>query len=325
MPRAQRVTASDVAKAAGVSKTTVSYVLNQTPNQSIPEHTRLRVLEAVRELDYTSLAAARALRIGRNDTVLFVLPDWPLSHSLSRVIEQVTEGLAVHGLSLLLQRPSPGRSLISLWRELAPAALMTVEAMDAEDELLIRESGTVVVAAATSEFGIRQDLIGAMQAEYLAGQGHRHLAYARVLDPKLETLSAERWEGFRNACHRLGLNEPLDVGFDLSVDGSISALKGMSETAANVTGMATYNDQIAAAVLAGMRRIGKNVPADLAVVGVDDEPFAQFAEPPLTTVRQNHTLFGRYLADRVASAIGGEHKVNSTKPDVLSLIVRESA
>lgn len=325
MPRTQRVTASDVAKAAGVSKTTVSYVLNQTPHQSIPEHTRQRVLEAVRELDYTSLAAARALRIGRNDTVLFVLPDWPLSHALSRIIEQVTEGLAQHGLALLLQRPGPGRTLITLWRELAPAALMTVEAIKAEDERLIRASGTVVVAAATAEFGIRQDRIGAMQAEYFASQGHRSLSYARAINPKLGSLAAERFEGFKKACERLGLDEPFAVGIDLTLDGAVDGLGRIFEEAPHVTGLATYNDQIAAAVLAGMRRLGRKAPADLAVLGVDDEPFAQFAEPPLSTIRQNHTLFGQYLADRVAAAIRGDELASRPSPEVLSLVVRESA
>jgi len=324
VPRTRRVTASDVAKAAGVSKTTVSYVLNQTPHQTIPEQTRRRVIDAVRQLDYTSLAAARALRMGRNDLVLFVLPDWPLSHALTRVIEQVTDGLARRGLSLLLQRLGPDRSLISLWRQLAPAAVMTVEAIDAKDELLIRNGGTFIAAAAISDFGIKQDRIGAMQAQHLVSRGHRQLGYARSSNPKLEALNTERFEGFRRACLGLGLDEPSTVDVDLSLEGAIKAVRRLFEAPVSVTGMATYNDEIAAAILAGMRVAGKTAPQDLAVIGVDDEPFAQFMSPALTTIRQNHALFGSYFADRIAAGINGEVPPSSPKLDVLALVVRDS-
>src|SRR3954447_11730402 len=86
----RRVTATDVAREAGVSQATVSYVLNDTPGQTIPEQTRQRVRAAMDRLAYTPHAAARALRRGHSDTVLFVLPDWPLGASLVAVIEGLT-------------------------------------------------------------------------------------------------------------------------------------------------------------------------------------------------------------------------------------------
>src|SRR4051794_41190218 len=76
--RTRRITSADVAREAGVSRTTVSYVLNETPHQKIPDATRQRVLDAVARLEYAPSAAARALQSGRSDVVLCLLPDWPI-------------------------------------------------------------------------------------------------------------------------------------------------------------------------------------------------------------------------------------------------------
>ena len=76
--RPSRVTAADVAARAGVSRATVSYVLNDTPHQVIPETTRERVRAAAAELGYTPSVAARALMTGRSDIVLLLLPEWPI-------------------------------------------------------------------------------------------------------------------------------------------------------------------------------------------------------------------------------------------------------
>src|SRR5262245_43354550 len=73
----RRVTSADVARSAQVSRATVSYVLNNTPHQKIPEATRVRVLEAANRLGYLPSAAARALASGRTNVVLCLLPDIP--------------------------------------------------------------------------------------------------------------------------------------------------------------------------------------------------------------------------------------------------------
>ena len=97
--RGRRVTSGDVAKEAGVSRATVSYVLNDSPHQKIAEATRERVWEAAARLGYAPSAAARALRTGRSDIVLGVLPDWPIHHVLGRLIQQLTNAFAEHELT----------------------------------------------------------------------------------------------------------------------------------------------------------------------------------------------------------------------------------
>jgi len=107
-PPLRRVTSADVARAVGLSRTTVSYVLNETPGQKIPENTRRRVLDAAASLGYAPSAAARTLRSGRSDVVLCLLPDWPIGVVLGRLLESMSLELGRRGLTL-----SPIRARVS--------------------------------------------------------------------------------------------------------------------------------------------------------------------------------------------------------------------
>src|SRR5579859_3997826 len=94
----RRVTMADVARVAGVSPTTVSYVLTNAAHQKISDATRQRVLDAASRLAYAPSAAARALRTGRTDTVVALLPDWPIGPTVGALIEHLSAALTAHGL-----------------------------------------------------------------------------------------------------------------------------------------------------------------------------------------------------------------------------------
>ena len=99
MPRS-RATAKDVARLSGVSPTTVSFVLNSTPGQTIPEQTRERVIAAAKELDYAPHAIARTLREGSSRIVLLSSAGLPAGHSLQSYVDGLREGLAEAGWSV---------------------------------------------------------------------------------------------------------------------------------------------------------------------------------------------------------------------------------
>jgi DNA-binding LacI/PurR family transcriptional regulator len=107
----RRVTSADVARMAGVSRATVSYVLNDTPHQTISADTRDRVLHAAAELGYAPSAAARTLRTGRSDVVLCLLPDWPIGQEVGALLTNLSGALAGHGLTFVAHpwRCSAGR------------------------------------------------------------------------------------------------------------------------------------------------------------------------------------------------------------------------
>src|SRR5215218_9071233 len=98
-PDSRRVTSADVARMAGVSRATVSYVLNDTPHQTISAHTRDRVLHAAAVLGYAPSAAARTLRTGRSDVVLCLLPDWPIGPEVGSMLGNLSTALARSGLT----------------------------------------------------------------------------------------------------------------------------------------------------------------------------------------------------------------------------------
>src|SRR3954463_10135494 len=126
--RPRRVTSADVAREAGVSRTTVSYVLNETPHQTIPEATRRRVLEAAARLEYAPSAAARALQSGRSDVVLCLLPDWPIGPTVGTLLEHLSAALAAEGLTLLAHPRGAGTDVGSqVWKAITPAAVIAYE------------------------------------------------------------------------------------------------------------------------------------------------------------------------------------------------------
>jgi DNA-binding LacI/PurR family transcriptional regulator len=328
----RRVTATDVAREAGVSQATVSYVLNDTPGQTIPETTRQRVRDAIAKLGYTPHAAARALRTGQSDTVLFVLPDWPMGPALVTLIEGLSESLEARGLSLLTRRISATRPLAGLWRTLVPAAVVSLEGLDPAEVDAMAESGIPVISTLVRERGtgdgvlaVSHSLIGGMQLQHLAVTGHRHIAYAAPADPRVAVFRDLRLDGVRTAAFELGLPQPSVRVVPMDPAGAAEVVSAWRAEQPAVTAVCAYNDEIAFAVLGGMRALGLSAPRDVAVIGVDDIPLAPFATPPLTTVRQNADALVLYLADAVLRRIAGDPLPSPPRSEAISLVVRESA
>jgi DNA-binding LacI/PurR family transcriptional regulator len=293
----------DVARRAGVSRSTVSYVLNGVTNQKIPASTRARVLQAAADLGYAPSLAAQALRRGTSRSILLVLPDAPIGEALAHFIDRVADAVEAHGYTVVFRRRRADRTLLSLWRELAPAAIVVDDEVPEADVAAVERTGTPVLAAVTDNPGatprFSQPVIGRMQVAHLASRGHRVLAYAGSADPRLSRFQDGRLAGVRAACRDQGLPPPrLDVvAFD--AEAVTGAVRRWRSRARPVTAVCAYNDEIALAVLVGARRLGLAVPGDLAVVGVDNTSLSALAEPPLTTVQVN--------SDRIAD--GAAHAV----------------
>lgn len=331
MSTSRRVTAKDVAREARVSQATVSYVLNDTPGQTITDETKARVRAAVDRLGYTPSAAARALRKGSSDVVLLVLPDVRIGSAIASLVERLEAGLEPHGLSLMTRRAKPGRPVAAMWRELAPAAVVALVPIPPGDVAAIRAAGVFVAQSLLEPrsgeaiLSIPQVLIGRLQVEHLAVAGHRRIGYAAPANPQVREFLRLRLDGARTACVELGLDLP-DVR-EVPMDAVIAerAARGWCEAAPPVTGVCAYNDEVAFALLAGMRRAGLVAPADLAVIGVDNIALAAFADPPLTTIDPNIDVAATHLASLVAAGIAGRPLPRMPRSESLTLVVRESA
>lgn len=329
--RGRRVTSGDVAQEAGVSRATVSYVLNDTPHQKIAEATRRRVWDAATRLGYAPSAAARTLRTGRSDIVLGLLPDWPIQHVLGRLIQQLTNAFAEHELTFLVHSAAhPARPLREIWRALTPAAVLALNEFPESEADAMRTAGIEVVmtmhGAAARDLRsplVSEEPIGAVQARHLVDSHHR-LGYAYPDIARLDVLAQPRLAGVRQVCAERGLPEPEVRTVPLELDGAAGAVKGWLAADPPVTGICAFNDDVAMAVLMAAQFLGLRVPHDLAVIGVDDIPSSALLRPSLTTVVRDTDAVARGLARRVVDALDRKEAPAHPVEDEPRVQVRDS-
>lgn len=309
----RRVSSSDVAREAGVSRTTVSFVLNDTPGQRIPDATRQRVLDAAGRLGYRPSAEARMLRTGRSSVVLCLLPDSPLGGPAGELLERLGEHLTAAGYALLLhQRSAENDPIDTVLSSVTPAALLAFCNLSAEEVAQVEREQIPMavwmgdVAGRADESGFTQRDIGRLQAETLIANGRERIGCVTTTDPRLAWFSVPRLRGAADACAAAGLEPPVEVAW--AIDREDVDVSWLSEWVdAGVTGVCAFNDEYALVLMSRARTVGIAVPTDLAVVGVDDIDLARAVVPPLTTVGFDVGPAGEYLGRRLVGLAEGRH------------------
>jgi DNA-binding LacI/PurR family transcriptional regulator len=324
------VTSKDVARAAGVSQTTVSFVLNGRDQHGISAQTRQLVADTAARLGYVPSAAARSLRAGRSNLVVGLLPDLPVTEAFEVLKRQLSAALAAHGYTcLFLELAAAGGGLAEVWQHVEPAAVVSFGVLPDADAEVLRAAGVPVVDGVLQPEGSRlqgldQGDIGRLQVRHLAERGHVRIGFAGIDDPRETPFSHPRLLGAREACRELGLPGPVEVSLHYSrasADAALDVLLGPDP----VTAVAAHNDLVALALLGAGRSRGVRVPEDLAVVGVDDLPAAGLGVPSLSTVALDLEIPARSLAATVLALIpGAVVPAPVTGGQVLRLVVRES-
>lgn len=320
----RRPTSADVARVAGVSRATVSYVLNGSTRQSIPESTRARVRAAAESLGYTPNPAARALRSGRSTVVLFVVRHTPYGSNVGLATARLAERAAERGLTLLVWQSGPGQPLAGAITHLQPRVVMSFYPLpDADLGALAAHHIPYACTAGSETMSRREDEVSALQVGYLADRGHRRLGYLMASGANVATWAEPRREGFLTACEERDLPVPRIAAVELPPAGTAAdaaaILREWRTGEDPVTAVGAYNDAVAALVLAAARELGLVVPRDLAVIGVDDEAYATLLDPPLSTIRVPMDERADELFDTAMRLIGDE--VAPLEPDPLSLFV----
>ncbi|MCT9078697.1 LacI family DNA-binding transcriptional regulator [Streptomyces fulvoviolaceus] len=310
MSKSARATAKDVARASGVSQTTVSFVLNGAAGH-VSQETRERVRQAARELGYVPNGSAQALRKGASRIVLLNIEGIPTGSSLGSYIRGLDAELAAHDHVLLV-----------LHGHLSSQALSDVaQAVSARAVIDLGDAGHADAIVADAEPPL--DAFSAQAGvpiRYLIARGHRHIATAMPDTPELQALAGLRERLIRQATHAAGLPDCPKLVLPGSLGDAQELLRAFRAAHPEVTAVLAYNDDLALLTLAAMRHIGLRAPEDLAVIGFDDTPHGALFSPALTTVHLDAEAIGR-IAARGALGL----PVADTTPEPARVIVRESA
>ena len=330
----QRVTGADVAQAAGVSRATVSYVLNDTAGQSISPETQRRVRAAAKRLGYVPSMAGRTLRRGHSDLVLWVLPDWPIGAEVGKLIESLTREAGARGFTLAVVQEGHGATpLATTLRTLAPAAIIAMHELPRTLLRMAKDAGVPVAtrwqgATDTAQpklphFAQQSWHVGAAQVHHLVQQGHTRIAYLFPDDPRLHPFAEHRLAGARDTAHALGI--PALRRRTVALDRARMGAAARAWHEAGVTAVASYNDEWAMALLSGMHLVGLDAPDDLAVIGCDNILMAPVASPPLTTIDQDVALSAVNIMNEVQRALGLRPSADDIDHPLARLVVRDSA
>lgn len=283
---ARRPTLKDVATASGVSPTTVSFVLNSTPGQTIPESTRDRVRAAADALGYLPHAVAKTLREGRSRIVLVELGDLPSSSVLAGFLRGMRAELAEHGLALTVHAGDvEDTSAGDVRQALAPWAVLDLGGLY-RDGRGLGDGGWVDGLASHTM----------TQLAHLADRGHVETAFALPAARRDQEIAKLRAGYARQAARSLGIKPPRLLLVDGEPARAQEALGDLLRDHPRITAVAAYDDDTALRVLAAASDLGLRVPSELAVIGFDDGPYGELWRPALTTVHIEAETFGRRAA-----------------------------
>lgn len=302
----RRATSKDVAARAGVSRSTVSQILNG--DARFPEETRARVVAAAEALQYRPSRAGRALVTGLSDIVVVVVPNATFGPHLQDSVDRITGATASAGVSVVVRFASiQDESTLTSVLDLRPAAVVDFGVFDPQQRERIEASGSRVVprrapiadGADPDPIDIR---IGRIQVRELLRDGPRRLVYAALDDKRLDPFGPPRLDGIRREARDRGLDAPLTPRIPLDVAGATAALREvLAETGSAALGICCYNDDVAIATIAACRMLDLRVPEDVAIIGVDKTAVGQLIHPRLSTVFVDQPLLMDSLVQELAS------------------------
>ncbi|GAA3144198.1 DNA-binding LacI/PurR family transcriptional regulator [Kribbella aluminosa] len=313
-------TISDVARAAGVSPSTVSRVLNQP--EAVVVAKRDRVFAAIAELDYRPSSAARNLRRGSFDTLALLVGDisQPFHGALAKSVQRAADE---HGYSLLLCDLDHSRDrLIGLLHSLpkrgvdgviiATADNLNVQPVrGALSELL--DQGVAVVCGSQN---IRSLGVPALVTDRVAVARD---ATAHLLTQGLwpivflgggpgSALTRDARKGYEQACRTAGRSddELCVINGDYRAEAAEQSVGTLLDNGVRPAGIVADNTPMALGAARALTERGLTIPADVAIVSCEDVPLGAYLQPPLSSVRTDLEDYGRRIVDVLISAIAGQ-------------------
>lgn len=314
----------------GLSSSTISFVLNNTPGRSIPEATRERIRQAAKELNYQPSIIARTLRGQRMQTIGLLLPEMGEGYH-TRVVAGIGDFLTERDYFYFTVQHRHNAKLIETYPHLLQAR--GVDGLLAIDTHLARPLPlpTVLIAGHTelphvSNIMLDHELAAHLALEYLYRMGHRKIVFMK--GQSFSTDTELRWEATLRVAKQLDLKVDPALIIQLTVDSDSPAISyppihDLLLRTHDFTAILCFNDVSAMGTIRALHDYGLRVPEDVSVMGFDDIQSASFHVPSLTTIRQPLHQMGAAGADALLRVLAGEEP-----PPILriepELIVRES-
>lgn len=340
---AKRPTQLDVARIAGVSRATVSYVLNGQADGRVPisPETRARVLQAVEELGYEPDAGAQALRSGSTKTIGLIMPDLHNPHFWENAggIEQEARaagyrllfssmdlnaeygadvfrdlsGRRIDALMLMGSLVDQSAAAQQVLKRSLKRGLPIVEITDRAEHEYVVDSVIADYRAATQE-----------AMTHLLALGHRRIGLVHgVAQPEM---ALDRLQSYRASLLAAGLpaEHELIVDCGPTIEDGYQAVLRLLAAPTRPTALLAINDLLAIGVLRAAGDLGLRVPADLSLVGFDDIPAARYLVPRLTTASKDAVWMGREAVRLALGRIQEPNRPQQTIRIATQFVIRES-
>lgn len=330
----ERATLVDVAAAAGVSKSTVSRVVNG--DDRVADETRATVKSAIAELGYRPNAHATRLRRGRTNVVAVVVPRLDRWY-FSAVVTGLQQRLAEHGIDLLVHgayssddRRAFTSQILEEKDRFDGVVLASVPLADTEAEQMHEAGAAVVTIGQRTEWvtSVSIDDWGAAVAgtQHLINLGHRRIATISIDSASDRDLAAARTR--RDAFTETLANNGVDLDPELlvaessSLDGGQQAMSRLLSVRNRPTAVFAFSDELAFGALLAARSLGVDIPLQLSVLGFDDHTMAEAFK--LTTIHQPVADLGRRAADEVLAQIEDKAAPVRHLAEPFKLVVRQT-
>ena len=329
-------TISDIARLAGVSKSTVSRALNDSP--LIGEETKERVRALAKEHKFVMNASAQRLSLKQSHVIGLMThahtSDWSTSDIfMLEVMSGISSGLRASGYDLLLihadkDDESWADAYLGTGR-VDGFIVLSASCTPRQVENLVQLKAPFIMWGRSAD-SRRQCTVtgdsfagGKLAAGHLLRIGRKRIAF--LGGPATELEVADRFAGYQEALSEAGLEvDPALVAYgDYTAQSGHAVMRGLLARNPDLDAVFVNSDLMAIGAMDAVREQGRVVPDDVAVVGYDDVSMARFSNPPLTTIRQNAPLAGRLLAENLVQFVQKGLVTNVTIP--AELVVRRSA
>ena len=335
----KRTKLKDVARVAGVSATTVSFVLNNVEGMRISDDTRKKVLETAESMDYHPDNTARQMVQGKTGVIGFVIRQQFEQAYADLFLQDVLRGLndrsQKNGYHILFEPHPPveGNNRIQkLIRERHVDGIIVSGPLENDEELfsLHKEGAKVVVLGymenkAIPSVDVDNVISSEMAVNHLIQHGHESIAIITNASLNFSS-SKERLAGYRKALerHQIIFDEDLVAIGDRTPESGYKAAKELLSRKDHPTAIFVASDTVALGCLMALNESGIKVPDDIALVGFDDIALASLIIPPLTTVHLPAYGLGWAAGNSLIQQIAGELTEN---PHVIldtQLVIRQS-